>query len=121
MVERQVYNEQSGQDIQDHNRPFGATTHHVQVECPDGSVLQITTEGSDTIAQVRERAFGHITGELGVEEEVINVARKYLVAIADPQNEEDLQIVDDNATIDQIRNEGQVLSFQLIPQVAFGP
>lgn len=120
MVERQVYNEQSEQDIPDHNRPFGATTHHVQVECPNGSVLRFTAEGSDSIAQIRERTFGYIAGELGVEEEAINIARKYVVAIADPQDEENLQIVDDNATVDQIRNEGQVLNFQLIPQVAFG-
>ena len=91
-----------------------SNVHRIEVESIDGAVVQMSVEGTDTIAQVRQRALEQIG--MG-----ISHVRKYVITVADAQNERNLRVVDEKATIDQILSDGQTLSFQLIPQVAFGP
>lgn len=92
------------------NKSVYNNTHRIEVESIDGTIVQMSVEGKDTIAQVRQRAIEQIGMEIGH-------AQKYVVTIADEQN---LRVVDEKNTIDQVLSDGQVLSFQLIPQVAFG-
>jgi len=90
-----------------------AKRYQIHIESIDGSIVQFAVDGSESVAQVRERALGQMEIEP-------QSAGKYVIAVAESQNDEDIRIVDDNATIDQIVSEGHKLDFQLIPQVAFG-
>jgi len=85
----------------------------VRVESIDGTVLQLQVSGSDTVARVREIALRHFRIEP-------RHAGKYIMVVAQSENAEDIQRVDENATIDRIIAEGHALNFQLLPQVAFG-
>lgn len=96
------------------NSSVQATAHYrVQVESIDGTVVQLSAGGGESIAQIRQSALG----QMGME---ARHARKYVMAVAESQNEENLRVVDENATLDQILSKGHKLDFQLIPQVAFG-
>ena len=87
--------------------------HQIHVESIDGSIIQFSADGSESVAQIRER----VLGQMNVETQR---AGKYVMAVTESQNNEDIRIINDNATIDQIVSEGHKLDFQLIPQVAFG-